>query len=288
VRQLVLPASWDGGPTCEVRGREATRLGAVLRLVPGDGFPAIGPDGSLYDCIITTMGRDLAAFSVTKAAAADGTGYKPDVRGGRAAADDSAAKPAGDGDGVRTPMLRTPMPRITLAVGLLKGSKMDDVARAATEAGVSTILPLITSRSVPMEHAAGRIERLRRVVSEALGQSGSSTPTRLAEPVTISGLRAVSPPEPGRRLGLFFHESPLAQSSIHRYCTIVPDEIVACVGPEGGFDDDEVRALAEGGFMPAWLGPTVLRAETAAVFAVASLRIVCLERSSWSMTAYEE
>lgn len=280
MRQFVLPASWDGGPACEVRGREARRLGVVLRLVPGDGFPAIGPDGSLYDCTITTMDRDLAAFSVTKAAAPDGTGYKPDVRGGRAARDNAT-------DGSATAP-RPTLPRITLAVGLLKGSKMDDVARAATEAGVSTVLPLITSRSVPMEHAAGRIERLRRVVSEALGQSGSSTPTRLAEPVTIGGLCALSPPEPGLRLGLFFHESPLAQSSIHRYCTIVPDEIVACVGPEGGFDDDEVRALAEGGFKPAWLGPTVLRAETAAVFAVASLRIVCLERSSWSTTSYEE
>ncbi len=281
MRQFVLPASWDGGPACEVRGREARRLGVVLRLVPGDAFPAIGPDGVLYDCAITTMGRDLAAFSVTKAAATDGSGYKPDVRGGRAAKADAA-------DVGATTMPRTTMPRITLAVGLLKGAKMDDVARAATEAGVSTILPLITSRSVPMEHAAGRIERLRRVVSEALGQSGSSTPTRLAEPVTIGALCAGSPPEPGRRLGLFFHEYPLAQACIHRYCTIVPDEIVACVGPEGGFDDDEVRALAEGGFKPAWLGPTVLRAETAAVFAVASLRIVCLERSSWSTTSYEE
>ena len=87
---------------------------------------------------------------------------------------------------------------------------------------------------------------------------------------------------------MFFHEAPLAQASIHRYCTGVHEEIVACVGPEGGFDDAEIRALYKGGFLPAWLGPTVLRAETAAVFAVASLRIVCLERSSWSMTESNE
>ncbi|PKL26206.1 MAG: hypothetical protein CVV47_02625 [Spirochaetae bacterium HGW-Spirochaetae-3] len=283
MRQFVLPATWEGGPTCEIRGREARRLGVVLRLVPGDSFPAIGPDGSLYDCSIKTMSRDSIDLSVTKADAVNGSDYKPDVRAGHA----TRGIPAGEAS-TGTTLPRTTLPRTTLAIGLLKGSKMDDVARAATEAGVSSILPLITSRSVPMEHAAGRIERLRRVVSEALGQSGSSTPTRLAEPMTIRDLCAGLPPEPGRRLGLFFHEAPLAQSSIHRYCTIVPDEIVACVGPEGGFDDDEVRALTEGGFMPGWLGPTVLRAETAAVFAIASIRIVCLERSSWSMTAYEE
>ncbi|HQO66280.1 MAG TPA: RsmE family RNA methyltransferase, partial [Spirochaetales bacterium] len=68
----------------------------------------------------------------------------------------------------------------------------------------------------------------------------------------------------------------------------VPDEIVACVGPEGGFDDTEVGALSDSGYKAAWLGPTVLRAETAAIFAVASVRIVCLERPSWSTTESRE
>ncbi|GAB1456439.1 hypothetical protein MASR2M48_17470 [Spirochaetota bacterium] len=54
---------------------------------------------------------------------------------------------------VATPTVATPtvatMPRLSLAVGFLKGSKLDDVVRAATEAGVSEILPLITARSIP-------------------------------------------------------------------------------------------------------------------------------------------
>jgi 16S rRNA (uracil1498-N3)-methyltransferase len=181
-----------------------------------------------------------------------------------------------------------PLPKLVLAVALLKGSKLDEVVRAATEAGVASIIPLVTARSVPREHAAGRIERLRRVASEALGQSGSSIPTRVTDPLSIPELCISFSPVPGKRLGLFFHEAPLAQASIHRYCTNVPNELIACIGPEGGFDDDEIQALAKGGFMPAWLGPTVLRAETAAIFAVASLRVVCLERSSWSMTEYKE
>jgi 16S rRNA (uracil1498-N3)-methyltransferase len=179
-------------------------------------------------------------------------------------------------------------PSMILAIGLLKGSKLDDIVRIATEAGVSLIIPLVTMRSAPAEHAGSRLERCRRIIAEAIGQSGSPTPTRMAEPMTLDELCREYPPVGKARLGLFFHETPLAQASIHRYCTGVPKEIVACVGPEGGFDDAEIRALQMGGFKPAWLGPTVLRAETAAVFAVASLRIVCLERFSWSTTESSE
>ena len=284
-----MPDSWNGGPVCTLSGPAARRLSVVLRMAPGDALPALGPDGAAYSCTIVAMDKHVVSLSVSRAVEAGGTeGYKPDIRANRPGGKPQrGVPPASNAPPLETPTL-TAMPRLILAVALLKGSKLDEVVRAATEAGVSSFIPLVTSRSVPREHAAGRIERLRRVASEALGQSGSSVPTRIADPLSIPGLCERFAPAPGKRVGLFFHESPLAQASIHRYCTDVPDELVACVGPEGGFDDDEVRTLADGGFMPAWLGPTVLRAETAAIFAVASLRIVFLERSSWSMTEFRE
>lgn len=258
-------------------------------MAPGDTLPALGPDGATYTCTIVAVDKHIVSLSVLRAVDASNTeAYKPDLRvnhsGGKPL---HAATPAS----TTPPLAMSPLtaiPRFILAVALLKGSKLDEVVRAATEAGVSSFIPLITSRSVPREHATGRIERLRRVASEALGQSGSTISTRIADPLSVPGLCKSFTPAPGKRIGLFFHEAPLAQASIHRYCTDVPEELVACIGPEGGFDDDEVRTLANGGFMPAWLGPTVLRAETAAIFAVASLRIVFLERSSWSMTEYRE
>jgi 16S rRNA (uracil1498-N3)-methyltransferase len=132
------------------------------------------------------------------------------------------------------------------------------------------------------------MERLRRVVSEAIGQSGSSTPTLVSESMSIERLCSAFPPSPERRIGIFFHETPLAQGTIHRYCSGILEEMVICIGPEGGFDNDEVAYFGNSGFVPAWLGPTVLRAGTAAVFAIASLRIVCLERSAWSMIESKE
>jgi len=281
VRQFVLPDSWDGSSSCRIEGREAKRLSGVLRLIPGDTFPAIDTKGLTYDCTITAADRSGMTFSVQSMTKSSRGGYLPDIRSGHTQPD------TGDAKITRAPPL-PPLPACILAVGILKGSKFDDICRIASEAGVTAIIPLITRRSVPAEHAGNRLERCHRIISEALGQSGSPIPTRMTKPLTLDDLCREYPPLDTVRLGLFFHEAPLAQASIHRYCTGVPKEIVACVGPEGGFDDAEIRALQKGGFKPAWLGPTVLRAETAAVFAVASLRIVCLERFSWSTTESSE
>lgn len=275
MRQFVLPAAWDGGPACELSARDSRRLTVVLRLVPGDSFPAIGADGSSCLCTIERADRGRVTLSVRRDAGGHSPGaYKPDVRAGHPGPDRGTSK-----EEAPSP----PLPRMVLAIGMLKGSLLDNVARAAAEAGVDTIIPLVTRRTIPGQASEGRMERLRRVVAEAIGQSGSGTPTKVAEPMTIEGVCTTLPPSPGRRLGLFFHEAPLAQGTIHRYCSGILEEMVICVGPEGGFDDDEAAYFMESGFVPAWLGPTVLRAGTAAVFAIASLRIVCLERSSWSM-----
>jgi len=283
VRQFVLPAGWDGGPACELSSQDSRRLTAVLRLGPGDSFPAIGPDGDSYLCTIENIERGHVKLSVRRTAGKATTGgYMPDVR---------ARHGSGEEETVANPVplsAATGLPRIILAVGMLKGSMLDDVVRAATEAGASTVIPLLTKRTIPGQASQGRMDRLRRVAAEAIGQSGSGTPTTVAETMTIGQLCSAKPPSPGRRLSLFFHEAPLAQGTLHRYCSGILEEMVVCVGPEGGFDDAEVACFLKSGFAPAWLGPTVLRAGTAAIFAIASLRIVCLERSSWSMIELKE
>lgn len=292
MRQLILPGGWDGGPTCAIVGREARRLLSVLRLGPGDELPALGPDGRRYDCVIVSASRSELRLSVREAAG-QGSGYLPDVRGaaGKAQREGVASSAAlGAADGGATAVgsgagtgERAPLPRLVLAVGLLKGSRLDEAVRAAAEAGVTAVVPLVTERAQARDGGEARMERLRRVAAEALGQSGSPVATRVEGPMDLDSFLAAYPADGTRRLGLYFHEAPLAQASLHRYCSGGPEEIAAFVGPEGGLGDGERERLAAAGYRPAWLGPAVLRAETAAVFAVASLRIVCLERYAWSV-----
>lgn len=296
MRQFALPPGWDpASGALSIRGKEARRLVAVLRLGPGDSFPALAADGTRYQATVSAANSGLVELRLRAAEAPEpGVPSAPlsDLRGGRGAAIGAQELP-----GLAAPAVAwaAQLPRIVLAVGMLKGSKLDDVARAAAEAGVASIVPLAAERAVPRGEFAGRLSRLRRVVAEALGQSGSSVATAVSEPLSVaefigrypaSALDALADGTPMERLGLAFHEAPLAEASLHRYCSRAPGEIAACIGPEGGFSPAELAAFVDGGYRLAWLGPSVLRAETAAVFALASIRALCLERHAWTAIKY--
>lgn len=282
MRQFALPTGWDPeSGSLALRGKEAKRLVAVLRLGPGDSFPALAADGKRYRATVAAATPGLVELRLRPdgdAAPVGSGGPLPDLRGGRGA----VAAPRTDV--AETAAWAAPLPRIVLAVGILKGSKLDEVARAAAEAGVACVVPLASERAVPRGEFAGRLSRLRRVVAEALGQSGSPVATVVSDPLSVAEFIDRYPAS--GRLGLAFHEAPLAEASLHRYCSRAPGEIAACVGPEGGFSPAELAAFADGGYRLAWLGPSVLRAETAAVFALASIRALCLERQEWTAIKY--
>jgi 16S rRNA (uracil1498-N3)-methyltransferase len=99
-----------------------------------------------------------------------------------------------------------------------------------------------------------------------------------------------------RALGLLFHQSsieqslfkqslleqpPLEQGTFHGYLNRDPDLVAALIGPEGGFSPEEVVRFKAADFKPLMMGNTVLRVETAALYAAAVIRIILWERASW-------
>jgi 16S rRNA (uracil1498-N3)-methyltransferase len=259
MRQFILPEDWDGGPTCLVEGGRARYVARVLRLGPGDSFPGLDAGGRPLAC--TVLRSDGGRLLLSVAAAPAG----------------AEAAPPEPGSGSQ--------PRIVLAQGLPKGAKMDLVVRQATEAGAAAVVPLLSARSLSRgaESGSARLSRWERIVREAMQQSGSSTRTRVLEPIPPSELPAalsalgLRPGDPR----ILLHEAPLAQSSMHGYLTGASDAIALCVGPEGGFAPDEVDFFLGEGFRPLRFAGAVLRAETAALYAIAAAQIVLSERSSW-------
>jgi len=160
-------------------------------------------------------------------------------------------------------------PRLVVAFALTKGTKPDLAVQKLTELGVDGVTLLSTRRSVPRwdetrEEAA--VARLRRIAREAATQSRRA---RLPE---IDGVRPVT--ELRGHPGLVVADPEGEEPA--RLPTPPGGEWVLVVGPEGGFDPDEVAALssaAPGGETPARLrlGPHVLRAETAAIAGAAVL-----------------
>ncbi len=190
-----------------------------------------------------------------------------DGRGGEARARVGAV--AGDAIGLDVgEVRRTPAPRleVTLLLALLKGEKMDLVVQKATELGASRIVPVLAERSVlrlDPGRAGTRIARWQKIAREAARQSGRADAPAIAAP---------EPPEAAfagaSGLRVLFHER--ADLPLRRVLpTAPPARAAVATGPEGGFTDAEVEAAAAAGFAVCGLGPRVLRAETAAIVALA-------------------
>ena len=163
------------------------------------------------------------------------------------------------------PAQREPPLEITLLVALLKGDKLADVVRAGSELGVSRFVPLVTERSVPREIGRTKIERLRRIAVEAAKQSGRTRPALVEEPRRLTDLEAVS-------FGLL--ADPRASTPLSAVSWPEAGAVALVSGPEGGFTEAEVEHLVSLGYGPVYLGPRILRAETAPLVLAAAAAAV--------------
>jgi 16S rRNA (uracil1498-N3)-methyltransferase len=141
-------------------------------------------------------------------------------------------------------------PRLTVAFTPVKGDRPEWVVQKLTELGVDAIVPLHTRRSVVRwegDRSERAVERFRRVALEASAQCRRPRLPEILPVSTLDDLAAITGTAPA-----LAHPGGLPPTLEHQ---------VVAVGPEGGWDDTELGG--PGGLVG--LGPTVLRAETAAV-----------------------
>jgi 16S rRNA (uracil1498-N3)-methyltransferase len=156
---------------------------------------------------------------------------------------------------------------LTLIAAIVKFDRFEWTVEKATELGVERILPMEAARTEKglLEASRKRAERWRRIVRESSQQ---------ARRVTVPEILPAAP-----------FERCLAEPADYRYfleeagappfLTLLPDRkkavdrVAFMLGPEGGWTDGERRMAAGAGWLPVSLGPLVLRAETAAVAALA-------------------
>lgn len=180
--------------------------------------------------------------------------------------------------------LEWPFPSFILFQCLPKGKKFDQIVRQSVELGVSKIVPVVSRYSVPKwQDPENKIKRLKRIAREAAQQSGASEVPEIFSPFPLQEVAHVFSPNTEERLGLFFHQAPLAPTYLHRYLSVARKEIALVIGPEGGLAKEETEFLQEAGFSPVYLGPKVLRTETAPIFAIAAIEIILLEKEAWKV-----
>jgi 16S rRNA (uracil1498-N3)-methyltransferase len=155
-------------------------------------------------------------------------------------------------------------PDIDYLFAPLKRARLDYMVQKATEMGVARLRPVLTRRTVAERV---NLERMRSNAIEAAEQCGILRVPEVAAPEKLNCLLATWD---ARRRIIFCDEGAGVANPIAALSHLAPGPCAVLIGPEGGFAEDEREALLAKPFTVAIsLGPRILRADTAAVAALA-------------------
>jgi 16S rRNA (uracil1498-N3)-methyltransferase len=293
MKQFLLPVPPEPGPgvpLIRLSGKDHHYLVRVKRLAPGDTFPARLPDGEAVTVRVLSTGGGVLEGEL--------------IPEGRLSITKPASPPPAAAAAALPQTLSANIPPIILFQALPKAAKMDLIIRQAVEAGLVEIAPFEALRSVARLGAdrAGKPSRWERIVKEARQHSGSEADTRVRPPCGTEelldyweslktrftrALGLILQPPPAEHFWETGGPDPLEQGGLHRYLDNRPGLVVIAIGPEGGFAPEELQRFHRADFKPVSLGDTILRTETAALYAAAAVRTILMESPSWQLKPAE-
>ena len=239
VRRLFLPGKL--ADTVTLTGSDAHHLGYTLRARVGERCVVVDAERAVASMEIVGFTADTVTLRLVERLAAD----------------------------TESPI------RLTLAVCLLKSDKMDFVVQKAVELGAAKVQPLESGNCVARydgKKAEARRERWQRIADEAAKQCGRTALLEVASIVPFSDWLAARPDEGG---AAFFCYEAEERKTLGAWLAETQDEVfTAVIGPEGGFSTAEAEQAKAAGLAAVTLGPRILRAETAAVAALAIVQHV--------------
>ena len=245
-----------------------------LASVPGSGAPRLLPEDERHARKVLRLKRGALVIGL------DGRGHRWRLQVRSAGPKGLELEEAGAVEEVPAPGASgSSCPWIEVAVSWPRRNRVEPMLSRLVQLGAAAILPLDPEQRGPEEvddtgaPASERGARLDRVLREACKQCGRAwlpvieaprTPDALAEARRGAVLALLDPRGdiPFDTWLRSLRPSPMGPGTRER-------PIVLVVGPEGGFTETERRSLLETGATPAWLGPHVLRVETAAEAAMA-------------------
>ena len=240
LNRVYVDAPLSSGSLIELPATAAQHLGKVLRARSGDEI-----------VLFTGDGREFAAIIES-------------IRGSRVTASVGAD---------RLIDRESPL-AITLVQCIARADRMDVIVQKATELGVVRIAPVMSRRSVvrlDVAQAASKAEHWRAIAVSACEQCGRNRLPAIEAPRQLTRYLGEAPPAAARLVLEPDVGSSAAALEIGAEIEIGTAVEVA-IGPEGGFDPEELEAFRVSGFRSVALGPRVLRTETAAIAGLAWLQ----------------
>lgn len=162
-----------------------------------------------------------------------------------------------------------PSPRVEVFAPPPKGDRLEEMIDQLSQVGAAAYTPLVTARTV-VEPRPTKLERLQRVAGEALKQCGRAWMLEIRPPMTFA--RALQPAPDTMVLLADATGTPDALARLTQAQFAAQTRRVL-IGPEGGFSPDELAQADAAGVTRVNLGPHILRIETAAVVAAATLHV---------------
>jgi 16S rRNA (uracil1498-N3)-methyltransferase len=205
----------------------------VLRAKPGDTFWAFDGSGLKYRAVIETIDKTSVTGIIANTSRLE----------------------------------NEPFYNITLAQGICRPNKMDEIVEKGTEVGVSGFIFYYSdkgySRQTEDSSSTKKTSRLVRIARAAAKQSKRSIIPNITEFVTFGELLSL---RKDYDLALVAHQD-VSSKPIEHYLEEIAAirKILLLVGPESGLSESEFEACLNAGFMPVGLGPRRLRTETAAM-----------------------
>lgn len=161
---------------------------------------------------------------------------------------------------------------VTIAQGLVRREKMEEVIRRIVELGAHKYIPVIMERSIikvkDSEKSNSKLERQKTIIKEACEQSHRD---KLMEINDIMSFKELLTEKSKYDLCLYAYEESGRENNYNlmKYLKTISGDgksILVIVGPEGGFSEKEVSLLENSGFKAVGLGPRILRTETAPLY----------------------
>ncbi len=229
----------DYTPEDEVvlEGEQARHIAKSLRMKTGEMLTVTDGKGEDFGCRIEEITKDTVRLKV-------------------------CYKQASDSE---------PTCRVTVYQGVPKGSKFEDVVQKCTELGAAKFVPTLTKRCIsrPDEKSAKKkSERYRKIALEAAQQSGRGVVPEVGEMVSLK--QALSRDKSDLKI-VFYEGGGEGLKSIIKKDT---ETVSVYIGPEGGFEKDEVDEIVKSGGVCATLGERILRTQTAPVAAVTAIMLL--------------
>lgn len=214
------------GDTAIISGEEAQHISRVLRMKKGDGVTFCDGEGSFYEAVLECFDEKTVTARILSSRKAE---TEPDVK-------------------------------ITVFQGVPKNPKLETIVQKLTEIGAVRLVPVDTVRAVAKLDKENKVERLRKIAREAAKQSKRGIIPEVSSPISFKAAVeeaaradvAIIPYEEEREVSL--KKALLGKS---------PKTISVMIGPEGGFDKEEIKIAQEKGITSVTLGKRILRTETA-------------------------